>query len=203
VFLPGYAPLPRPSIAGPIGGALLPTEQGFAAPKAAGVWQHNWRIVWHLCMLLLQPLPRYPVQLCLCLLYQNQLQLPQSTAVQNSAFGAAHSRFNTPLPANNVLPSPAAALFRAETEIGHGSSREGATSSLTLGTLQGGLQPGYTADVAESPRKSGEAQRATVHPNNVPHRFCGGVGIGQPYVLSIVCTSQYCSTAPFCFAQQE
>jgi hypothetical protein len=50
-----------------------------------------------------------------------------------------------------------AALSCAETEIGHGTSREGATGSVTLGTLQGGLQPGYTADVAESPRgKSGE-----------------------------------------------
>jgi hypothetical protein len=66
VALPGYAPLPRPSIVGPIGGALLPTEQGFAAPKAAGGWQHDRQndldlgtLLW---LLLLLPHP-------LCILY--------------------------------------------------------------------------------------------------------------------------------------
>uniref|UniRef100_A0A383V5N0 Uncharacterized protein n=1 Tax=Tetradesmus obliquus TaxID=3088 RepID=A0A383V5N0_TETOB len=31
----GYAPMPRPSVAAPIGGAVLPTQEGFAAPKTA------------------------------------------------------------------------------------------------------------------------------------------------------------------------
>lgn len=29
----GYAPLPRPSMAGPVGGAVLPTSGGFVNPK--------------------------------------------------------------------------------------------------------------------------------------------------------------------------
>jgi hypothetical protein len=67
---------------------------------------------------------------------------------------------------NSILLLPAAPclVLHAELEIGHGSGREGATSSVTLGTLQGGLQPGNTGDVADSdgrsPRKLGEQQRA-------------------------------------------
>jgi hypothetical protein len=93
--------------------------------------------------------------------------MPYAETITAFAKDAVHSRVNTPLPTHNVLPSPAAALFCAEIEIGHGSSREGATSSVTLGTLQGGLQPGYTADVAESPRKSGEAHHLATVPR--PH----------------------------------